>query len=516
MADILLGQSYYLRFDPKLWDAMQPYPPLGALYAASLLRQHGYEVALFDAMLAESEAEWAAALDAHRPRFAVLFEDNFNYLSKMCLLRMREAAFRMTEMAKACGCTVIVAGADATDHSPLYFARGADYALLGEGEMTLLELLDRLTGRSEGDLAAVAGLARSDGAGGAQHGPPRSLIRNLDSLPFPAWDLVDVPRYRRLWQEHHGYFSMNMVTTRGCPYHCNWCAKPIWGQRYNVRSPQNVVAELQWLKTTHAPDHIWFVDDILGLKPGWLEEFGRLAQATDTVIPFKCLLRVDLVKDSVVDALAMAGCDTVWVGAESGSQKILDAMDKGTTVEQIYTATEKLHRAGIAVGFFLQFGYPGEDRDDIEATLRMVRDCAPDDIGMSVSYPLPGTKFHESIRLQLGDKQNWQDSADLAMLYRGPYSTEFYRQLHTVLHKEFRARRTWRRLRERPAQPKPHRDILGGSAVRQVAAAAYHTATLPLARQRLDRLSRQSGQGIGALSSPMSAEAAATPSAQPE
>ncbi len=519
MADILLGQSYYLRFDPKLWDAMQPYPPLGTLYAASLLRQHGYEVALFDAMLAESEDEWTAALDAHRPRFAVLFEDNFNYLSKMCLLRMREAAFRMTEMAKRRGCTVIVAGADATDHSPLYFAHGADYALLGEGEMTLLELLDALAGRSEGDLSAVAGLARPGGAGGAQHGPPRPLIRNLDNLPFPAWDLVDVPRYRRLWQARHGYFSMNMVTTRGCPYHCNWCAKPIWGQRYTVRSPQNVIAELQWLKTTYAPDHIWFVDDILGLKPGWLEEFGRLARATDTVMPFKCLLRVDLVKDSVVEALAMAGCDTVWVGAESGSQKILDAMDKGTTVEQIYTATEKLHRAGIAVGFFLQFGYPGEDRADIEATLRMVRDCAPDDIGMSVSYPLPGTKFYDSIRLQLGDKQNWQDSADLAMLYRGPYSTDFYRQLHTVLHKEFRARRAWRALRGLPVGAVDHAVRSRGARrhpLRQAATAVYHTATLPLARQRLERLARQSGQGIGALSQVMSAEAAATPSAQPE
>ncbi|MFN8497670.1 MAG: radical SAM protein [Anaerolineae bacterium] len=509
MTDVLLGQSYYLRFDPKLWDAMQPYPPLGALYAASLLRQRGYDVALFDAMLAASEDEWAAALDAHRPHFAVLFEDNFNYLSKMCLLRMREAAFRMIALAKARGCAVIVAGADATDHAALYFAQGADYALRGEGEMTLLELLDALTGRSTRGIESVAGVSQPAGAGGAQPGLPRPLIRDLDSLPFPAWDLVDVPRYRRLWQERHGYFSMNMVTTRGCPYHCNWCAKPIWGQRYNVRSPQNVVAEMAWLKATYAPDHIWFVDDILGLKPGWLEEFGRLAQAADTVVPFKCLLRVDLIKDSVVEALAMAGCDTVWVGAESGSQKILDAMDKGTTVAQIYAATEKLRRAGIAVGFFLQFGYPGEDRDDIAATLRMVRECAPDDIGMSVSYPLPGTKFYDSIRMQLGDKQNWQDSADLAMLYRGPYSTAFYRQLHTVLHKEFRARRAWR------AQP----DRLGAAPrhpVRQAAAAAYHTLTLPWARWRLARLAEQSPRSVSALPLAMSAEAAAIPSAQPE
>ena len=159
MTDLLLGQSYYLRFDPKLYEAMQPYPPLGTLYAASYARSKGYSVALFDAMLADSEAEWAAALDEHRPRFACLFEDNFNYLSKMCLLRMREAAFRMIEMAKTRGVPVILCGADMTDHADLYFTCGADYILLGEGELTLGELLDALTGRSSQPLDQITGLA---------------------------------------------------------------------------------------------------------------------------------------------------------------------------------------------------------------------------------------------------------------------------------------------------------------------------------------------------------------------
>ncbi|MCW5848732.1 MAG: B12-binding domain-containing radical SAM protein [Anaerolineae bacterium] len=522
MTNVLLGQSYYLRFDPKLWEAMQPYPPLGALYAASLLRQEGYTVALFDAMLAESEAEWEAALDQHQPRFAVLFEDNFNYLSKMCLLRMRQATLRMMGMAKARGCTVIVAGADATDHYDLYLAHGADFALLGEGEGTLVELLHALTGRQPRELREIAGLAWRDVAGQTVRNGPRPLLRALDALPFPAWGLVDLPRYRQVWQARHGYFSMNMATTRGCPYHCNWCAKPIWGQRYTVRSPQNVAAEMKWLKTAFAPDHIWFVDDIFGLKPGWIEQFGQAVQAADAAIPFKCLLRVDLVKDSVVAGLRQAGCQTVWVGAESGSQKILDAMDKGTTVEQIYEAAAKLHGAGIEVGFFLQFGYPGEDRADIEATLRMVRDCQPDDIGMSVSYPLPGTKFYDHVRLQLGGKQNWQDSADLAMLYRGPYSTAFYRQLHTVLHKEFRARRAWRELTGRGRQRKDGQGESWGARrpqpglVRQAATVAYHVATLPWARVKLARLERQSDGSSAPLPALLTPDAAATPSAQPE
>lgn len=438
MTQILLGQSYYLRFDPKLWEAMQPYPPLGTLYAASWLRQHGYDVALFDAMLAESEDEWAMALDEHKPRYAVIYEDNFNYLSKMCLLRMREAAFNMIQMAKSCGCIVILCGADVTDHYGEYLEKGADYCIISEGEETLLELLNQLEGNSEA--RNIIGVASRS----TRYAVRRPDITDLDALPFPAWDLVDVEKYRNLWMNRHGYFSMNMVTTRGCPYHCNWCAKPIWGQRYNSRSPENVVAEMKWIKENFAPDHIWFADDILGLKPKWIEKFASLLQEADAIIPFKCLQRADLVNEKTASALAKAGCKTVWIGAESGSQKILDAMDKGDTVEDIYNAARLLRMNGIEVGFFLQFGYPGETWDDVQKTLKMVRECEPDDIGISVSYPLPGTKFFERVKLEIGEKQNWVDSEDLAMLYRGPFPTEFYRVLHGRVHYEFRARKTLR------------------------------------------------------------------------
>jgi len=435
MTQILFGQSYYLRFDPKLWSAMQPYPPLGTMYAASWLRQHGYNVALFDAMLAESEEEWAVALTEHEPQYAIIYEDNFNYLSKMCLLRMREASFKMIDMAKSRGCVVIMCGADVTDHYNDYLEKGADYCLLGEGEETLLELLNQLSaGR---DAEQVIGLASSK----TIHPSRRPDITDLDKLPFPAWDLVDIQRYKKIWLERRGYFSMNMVTTRGCPYHCNWCAKPIWGQRYNSRSPENVVAEMKWLKQTFAPDHIWFVDDILGLKPNWIEKFARLLHAEDAIIPFKCLQRADLVNEKTATGLAEAGCKNVWLGAESGSQEILDAMEKGDKVEDIYRAARLLRDNGIEVGFFLQFGYPGEAWDDVQKTLKMVRECMPDDIGISVSYPLPGTKFYKSVKLELGEKQNWVDSEDLAMLYPGPFPTEFYRILHGRVHYEFRTRR---------------------------------------------------------------------------
>ncbi len=236
MTQILLGQSYFLRFDPKLWDAMQPYPPLGALYAASYLREHGYRVALFDAMLAESEEEWARALDEHRPQYAILYEDNFNYLSKMCLLRMREAAFKMIDMAKARGCTVILCGADVTDHYTTYLEKGADYILIGEGEETLVELLSHLSAGQ--DPTQLIGLATAQTPVVRR----RPDISELDQLSFRAWDLVDIEKYRTIWLKRHGYFSMNMVTTRGLSLSIpTGVPKPIWGPTLSFPPPRKNV-----------------------------------------------------------------------------------------------------------------------------------------------------------------------------------------------------------------------------------------------------------------------------------
>ena len=437
--DVLFGQAYFLRFDPKLWAARQPYAPLGTLYAAAAVRARGYTPALFDAMLAQSEEDWARALDVHRPRFAVLYEDNFNYLSKMCLLRMRHAALVMVEAARVRSIPIAVAGSDASDHPDVYLAAGAGAVIVGEGEATVCELLDAWSGGTARPLTQVPGLCWRSGDGRVVRTPARDVTRNLDAMAPPAWDLVDIERYRRVWLRAHGHFSMNIATTRGCPYHCNWCAKPIYGQRYAARSPESVVDEIDALSHRYRPDHLWIVDDIFGLKPGWIERFAEVAAVRNVRVPFRCLLRADGVTPSVTRALAAAGCQTAWIGAESGSQRVLDAMEKGIRVEQIAEAARHLHAAGIEVGFFLQFGYPGETRDDIEQTLQMVRDCRPDDIGVSVSYPLPGTPFYERVRAQLGDKQHWTDSNDLAVMYPAAYTSEFYRTLHRLVHAEFRS-----------------------------------------------------------------------------
>jgi radical SAM superfamily enzyme YgiQ (UPF0313 family) len=278
-----------------------------------------------------------------------------------------------------------------------------------------------------------------------------------------------------------------------------------------VRSPENVAAELKWLQETYRPDHIWFADDILGLKPGWLERFAEVVETEQIRVPFKCLSRADLLlRGGSVEALKRAGCQTVWIGAESGSQKILNAMEKGIKVEQVGEASRRLHEAGVKVGFFLQFGYPGETRADIEKTFQMVRDGRPDDIGMSVSYPLPGTKFYEKVRLELADKQNWIDSSDLDMLYQGPFTTAFYRQLHVVLHKEFRLRQAWTELQSVLRQP----NTLRPYHLRRLAGLLYRLLTLPLVRRRLEQLSRWPHQAPGTLSPGMTPEEASRPSPQ--
>jgi radical SAM superfamily enzyme YgiQ (UPF0313 family) len=516
--DVLFGQAYFLRFDPKLWAAAQPYAPLGALYAAASVRDRGYGVALFDAMLAESEAEWVESLDRHRPRFAVIYEDSFNYLSKMCLLRMRQAALTMIDLACARGVSVIVAGSDASDHPDIYLDRGAGLVVNGEGEITLAEALDALTGRSDTPVTAVRGLCVRTAGGRIVRTPARAIVRDLDALPRPAWDLVDVERYRRLWVERHGYFSMNVVTTRGCPYHCNWCAKPIYGQRYTARTPEGVASEVAWLRDTYRPDHLWIADDIFGLKPGWIEQFAALVAERGASVPFKCLMRADGITEPVVRALRAAGCQTVWIGAESGSQRVLDWMEKGTRVDQIATAASRLQGAGVEVGFFLQFGYPGETLDDINLTLEMVRTCRPDDIGVSVSYPLPGTPFFERVKAELGEKRNWVDSGDLAMMYRGTYTPDFYRALHGLVHAEFRAHRALdvlSRLRRRPWS-------LTRRAARDLAAGAVHAVKRPVLRRTVDALARGPFEPHGhepAAVDPLpllSRQAAALPSEQPQ
>jgi len=355
----------------------------------------------------------------------------------MCLLKMREAAFRLSKIGKEFGCTVIVNSSDSTDQYEKYLKNNTDFVILGEAEITLLELLKSLENKSY-VFSNIKGLCFYKYNKIVNTGK-REIITDLDSLPQPAWDLVNIEQYKNIWMKNHSIFSLNISTTRGCPFKCNWCAKPIYGNRYNSRSPKKVVDEIEYLINKFGVNYIWFCDDIFGLKPGWVKDFNRLIKERKLVFKYKIQSRVDLLlQEDTVEELAQSGADIIWVGAESGSQKILDAMDKGTTVEQIYKATKLMQQKYIKVGLFLQLGYLGETKEDIDKTLKMLLELMPYDVGISVSYPLPGTKFYGIVKDQLKEKANWEDSDELALMFRNNYSPEFYKKLHRFIHKIFR------------------------------------------------------------------------------
>lgn len=437
MLSILVGHSYFLRFDQKQLERAKPYPPLATLQVASMLRGAGHQVALFDAMLADGVQDFQRQFQALKPQLVLLYEDNFNFLSKMCLGKMRCAAREMIAIAHGAGARVIASGADASDAPDPYLRAGADVVLLGEGLSALEGLLTRLDSCPDAPASALA-----DGLRGVAFSIEGSVktVTGAKTLPvtqsgeLPAWDLVDIERYRGTWLTAHRYFSLNMAASRGCSFRCAWCAKPIWGNQYLQRKPAAVAMEMAYLKRAFRADHIWFADDIFGFRVDWVNEFEQALREDGGAIPFTIQTRADLISERMAVALRQAGCQEAWIGAESGSQRVLDAMNKGTKVAEITTARARLKDVGIRVGFFIQLGYLDEQLPDILATRELLETALPDDVGVSVSYPLPGTRFYELVSMQLGNKTHWQDSADLAMMFHGTYTSEFYRTIRGLLH----------------------------------------------------------------------------------
>lgn len=483
---VLVASAYYYRLDPKQWRIGKPYPPLGTLYAAGLVRSLGFQTRVFDAGLAESELTFLRRLEQDRPAYVVLQEDGFNYLTKMCLDRMREAALQMVRLARALGARVMVCSSDATDDPEPYLRAGATLVVRGESEATLAEVLRAWRDdRAWTDIPGIAHLAQDR----LVRSPTRPPITELDQLPAPAWDLIDLAPYRSLWRRRHGHFSLNVATTRGCPYACNWCAKPLYGKRYTVRSPVQVVDELALLMQQHGAEHFWVTDDLFGLKPGWVQQFAALVQARGLKLRYTIQTRADLVlRDSDdIQAMATSGLETAWIGAESGSQRVLDAMDKGITRAQIDGAVHAMKRHGVQPALFLQFGYLGETAEDIGLTQQMVDELQPAQIGISVSYPLPGTVFHDRVKAQMGSKTHWLHSNDLDLMFPGTFPPAFYRHLHTYTLCRFQIRRSWAVLCWR--LPAPAR----GGRLRSLASLVRAVAPLLLARLGMWRGQRSAG-----------------------
>lgn len=437
--DIMLVNPLFLHEDPTESKLMTPYFPLGLLYLAATAREAGYKVSIFDSMFRSGDDEFRAALEQEKPTVVGI----------SILVTVRAAGLRLARIAKEYGATVVVGGPDPTGRpaSYLYDDEGrrqpVDVVVMSEGEHTLLHVLPILL-ESHGKgvdprLGSVRGIAFVAEDGQVVTTPPAELSNDLDSIPMPARDMIDIEAYRRAWVSHHGYFSLSLIATRGCPYGCKWCQKAVFGRLFRARSPENVADEMLLIKQRYRPDQLRIVDDVMGINRRWTKRWRDAVLARDAVIPFECLSRVDLMDEDLIRTLKDAGCKRIAFGAESGSQKVLDAMRKGTKVDQIRRAVDLCRKYGIESYFFIMLGYPGEKWEDIQMTAALLKETRPDTWSSTVAYPLPGTEFFEEVQHQLLlSDPNWDYTTENKLLFQREYSTRFYRWVQRWMQQEWR------------------------------------------------------------------------------
>jgi anaerobic magnesium-protoporphyrin IX monomethyl ester cyclase len=423
MADLVLTHGYFLQEDPKELQIMKPYVPLGILYLCSHLRTKGIEVEVFDTTFS-TRAELFAFLQSERPSVLGVYAN----------LMTRKNVIEILRVACDAGWKTIVGGPEPGAYIDEYLQAGADVVVLGEGELTMEELVPALCASQ--DLSRVAGIAYFDEKKEIHRTAPRAQITNLDAQPWPARDTVDVDRYVNTWRKAHGKGSVSFITARGCPYKCRWCSHQVFGQTHRRRSARLVVDEVEWLLQRYQPDMIWVADDVFTIHHGWLREYAAEMRRRSLHIPFECITRADRMSDEVTDLLAELGCFRVWIGSESGSQRILDSMERGVTVEQVQRGVEMARTRGIASGMFLMWGYEGEELQDIEATIEHVKRSDPDVFFTTVAYPIKGTPYYERISRQLLQIKPWSESSDRDLVVSGRHSKRFYEFADRLLHDE--------------------------------------------------------------------------------
>jgi len=307
-------------------------------------------------------------------------------------LMTRRTVLEIAAAAKAAGWKVILGGPEPASYPQEYLDAGADVIVEGEAEQTLEDLL-----REASPLVKIPGILFRNPDGSVARTEPRALIADLDAQPWPDRERVDIERYLQVWRERHGAGSVSVITARGCPYHCAWCSHSTFGKTHRRRSPHSVVDEVEWILNRYHPEMLWMADDVFTIHHGWLLEYAAEMKRRGLRIPFECITRADRLNARMADALAGLGCFRVWIGSESGSQRILDAMQRGVKVEQVREAVALCRASGIQTGMFLMFGYEGEELSDIEATVEHVKACLPDVFLTTVSYPIKGTPYFDKV-----------------------------------------------------------------------------------------------------------------------
>jgi radical SAM superfamily enzyme YgiQ (UPF0313 family) len=423
--DLLLTHGYFLTEDAKEQQIMKPYVPLGILYLTSHLRARGFGVEVFDSTFSE-RTELLRILHTERPAILGVYAN----------LMTRASVVRILREARAAGWKTIVGGPEAGAYVHQYLVSGADVVVAGEGEMVLEELLPVLQSGSRQQLANVRGIAFRGDDGTIRQTPPHPQIADLDQQPWPSRESAPIDRYLETWKSHHGVSSVSLITARGCPYHCRWCSHAVFGKTHRRRSPVRVVDELEWIRHRYNPDMLWIADDVFTINHRWLADFAAEMIRRDLRIPFECISRADRINTQVADLLAALGCFRIWIGSESGSQPVLDAMQRGVTVEEVHTAVTACKSRGIQTGMFLMWGYEGEEISDIEDTVRHVRRTQPDVFLTTVAYPIAGTPYFKEVADRTIAPSSWENSSDRDIRIRGRHSRRFYANADQLLRAE--------------------------------------------------------------------------------
>lgn len=424
--DLLLTHGYFLSDDPKELQIMKPYVPLGILYISSHLRARGFAVEVFD-----------TTFRGRRELFELLHSLPPSVLGVYANLMTRPNVLQILRAAKEAGWKTVVGGPEPGAYIDEYLSAGADVVVIGEGEVTLEELLPALRAGSRTALAQVNGIAfRNKEDGSIHQTPARTLIPDIDTQPWPDRDMVDIERYVKVWREHHGMGSVSLITARGCPYRCRWCSHGVFGHTHRRRKPASVVDEVEWLLQRYQPDMVWLADDVFTIHHGWLRQYTAEMKRRSLKIPFECISRADRLNEQVMDILAELGCFRVWIGSESGSQRVLDAMERGVTVEQVQKAVGLAKSRGIKAGMFLMWGYEGEELEDIEATVEHVKRTDPDVYFTTVSYPIKGTPYYGAVTPRLVSLKPWSEGSDRDYQIRGRHSRRFYQFADQLLRSE--------------------------------------------------------------------------------
>jgi anaerobic magnesium-protoporphyrin IX monomethyl ester cyclase len=424
MRDLLLTHGYFLFEDPKERQIMKPYAPLGVLYLCSHLRAQGFEVDVFDTTFSSRE-----------DLYLLLRTEEPSVLGIYANLMTRSNVVEILGVARAAGWKTVVGGPEPGAYTLEYLQAGADFVVSGEGEITLQEMLQALRA-GEADLSKIAGLSFFNHDGTLYQGAPRQQISNLDHQPWPARQAVDIARYVQTWRTHHGTGSVNFITARGCPFRCNWCSHQVYGQSHRRRDPVMVVDEVEWLLREYSPDFVWISDDVFTINHDWLRRYAAEMRRRSLRVPFECISRADRLNGEMLDVLAQLGCSRIWIGSESGSQRILDAMDRGVKVEQVRDSIRMARERGIQTGMFLMWGYEGEELDDIEATIRHVSTSNPDIFFTTVSYPIKGTPYYRSLAERLVQLEPWHKTSDRELRIRGRHTRQFYAHVDKLLRSE--------------------------------------------------------------------------------